>query len=296
MVASAAAAGTAGRIVVPRRGQAALGEDHDQRGEAERLRHLLVVELQADRVLAQQQAEPEIEQQRRQPAAHRQPHRGDGDEQHDGADEQQHVELCDGRTPLLPPTGYPSFRMAGSSGEPDDLARGDDRRHPAVVRLRRYGDGRTRRRTAAPPRDDQPGPGPGPGRRTRRRAPAASLARRPPGPGPARRRASATAVHAQAVGPSGIHSPPRPGHSWSVPVFCPVQVEIVAQHRNEHAHAARPARRSTRYVWRVPCRRTGMQRRCARSLISGRVSTASGDRDATRRACSSRRHSDAARR
>ena len=130
-----------GTDLLPRGGQAAFGEDHDEGGEAERLRHFLVVEVQPERILTQQQAEPEVEQQRGQPAADREPHRGDGDQQHDGADQEQQVELMDRHVPLLPPSGSPSFPMAGVSSEPEDLARRHGSRDRAVVGLRGHDDG-----------------------------------------------------------------------------------------------------------------------------------------------------------
>ena len=111
--------------VAPRGGQAAFGEDHDQGRVAERPGQVRVVEVEAERVLAEHQAEAEVEQQRRQPAAHREPHGRDRDEQHDGADEQQQVELVRAHGPAS--TGWRA---------PDGVT---TRRDPPVVRLGRYG-------------------------------------------------------------------------------------------------------------------------------------------------------------
>lgn len=87
--------------------QAALGEDHDQRGIAEELGQLGVVEDDATRaVLAYGDAYPQVDEQAGEPAARGEPHRGDRDEQYERADQQEFVEVVDSQELILPRTGY----------------------------------------------------------------------------------------------------------------------------------------------------------------------------------------------
>ena len=73
---------SAGRTVRPAGGEAALGQDEDERGEPERLGERGVGELDAQHRLAEHDPDAEVEQQRGQAEPHGHPDRDDAD-QHD---------------------------------------------------------------------------------------------------------------------------------------------------------------------------------------------------------------------
>ena len=93
--------------VVPARRQAALREDEDERGKPQYLRQCLVVEVDAEDVLTEQQADREVEQQARETRARRQADGDDREQQDPGPDEQHEVELLDRhvRLPSQGPSG-----------------------------------------------------------------------------------------------------------------------------------------------------------------------------------------------
>ena len=74
--------------VGPRRRQAALGQDEHEGGVAEHAGDRRVVELDAGAGVAEGQADPEVDEQRRQARPDRQAHRRDGHEEHERPDEE----------------------------------------------------------------------------------------------------------------------------------------------------------------------------------------------------------------
>ncbi|GAA4949979.1 hypothetical protein GCM10023238_15370 [Streptomyces heliomycini] len=87
----------------PLRAQTALGQDHDQGRVSDDLGQLGVVEVDvAEAVLAQGDADAQVDEQAGEPAARGDPDRCDGDEQDDRADEQELVEVVDSQRPFLP--------------------------------------------------------------------------------------------------------------------------------------------------------------------------------------------------
>ena len=89
---------------VPPGGQTALGQDHHQRREPERMRELRVLEVDVPRTrLAEHQPHAEIDQQRREPEPPRQPDRDHRDQQHPGPGQQDPVELRNVHRGARPP-------------------------------------------------------------------------------------------------------------------------------------------------------------------------------------------------
>ena len=95
MVASESPIRITGRIFAQGVVETTFGQDHHQRAEAERVRELGVLELQAEPGLAEQHAHQQVDEQAGQPHADRQPDRQDREQEHSGADQQNLVELMD---------------------------------------------------------------------------------------------------------------------------------------------------------------------------------------------------------
>ena len=94
---------------LPAGGDAALGQDDHQRGDADRLRELEVVERDQARA-AERRADAEVEQQAGQSGAGRQPDRDDRDDQDRSTDEQGDVQLVDGHLLISTPPRRPRRR------------------------------------------------------------------------------------------------------------------------------------------------------------------------------------------
>ena len=104
---------------LPLRAQAALGQDDDQRGVADHLGQLGVVELDVeDAVLPHGDADAEVHEQAGQPAAGRNAYRRDGDQQDERADQQKFVERVDSQGPFLPCVSLPDRPPAASTSLP----------------------------------------------------------------------------------------------------------------------------------------------------------------------------------
>jgi len=79
--------------LVPLRGQTTFGQDHHQGGEAEGVRHVGVLELDAQAGLAEQHAHQQVDQQAGKSGPHRDPHGQDRHEHDDSAQQQNRVQL-----------------------------------------------------------------------------------------------------------------------------------------------------------------------------------------------------------
>jgi hypothetical protein len=86
--------------------QAAFGQDQHQGGVAQHLGELGIVELHAEAVLPDDDADAQIEQEAGQSAAGGQPDRRHGDEQDERTDQKELVEVVDSQGPLLPRENY----------------------------------------------------------------------------------------------------------------------------------------------------------------------------------------------
>ena len=97
----------------------ALGEDHDEGRVADDLRQLRVVERDVEEaVLAQGDADAQVQEQAGEPAAGRDAYRHDGDEQNERADEQEFVERVDSQWPVLSCVRLPDRLPAASTSLP----------------------------------------------------------------------------------------------------------------------------------------------------------------------------------
>ena len=81
--------------VGPGRGQSTFGQDQDQRGEAERVGKLGVVEAQPEAGLTERDAHQQVDEQAGQPEAHADAHGQDREEQHSRPDQENLVECLD---------------------------------------------------------------------------------------------------------------------------------------------------------------------------------------------------------
>ncbi|MEZ5094469.1 MAG: hypothetical protein R2740_17390 [Nocardioides sp.] len=79
----------------PRGGETTLGQDQRQRAEADRVRDLGVVELDAGAALPERDPHQEVDQQARQPGSRGQPDGQDGQERDRGAHQHERVELVE---------------------------------------------------------------------------------------------------------------------------------------------------------------------------------------------------------
>ena len=77
----------------PLGGETTFGEDQHERREAQRVRDVGVLEVDAEPGLAEQHAHQQVDQQAGETGAHREPDRQDRDQHHGGADQQDRVHL-----------------------------------------------------------------------------------------------------------------------------------------------------------------------------------------------------------
>ena len=124
-------------------GQTTLGQDDRQRTEAERVRELGVVERDRERsAFTQQDADEEVDEQRRQSDARGEPYGEDRRQRHDRPDQHEHVELVDVERHadlVLFVCGGRARPRSYRSGEPSDVVPASPAAcRPAPARQRRW--------------------------------------------------------------------------------------------------------------------------------------------------------------